>query len=86
MHANNFFDHIERTVHIGLRKVEVIEDPVQNGNLFYFQVNDVPIYSKGPNLIPFNEWSTSVTVKEMKWALTSCLEANMNMIRVWGGG
>jgi len=81
---NGFF--IERTVHIGLRKVEVKTDVVDNGKYFYFSINDIPIYSKGANLIPMDEWSTTVTEEKMRWTLTSALAANMNTIRVWGGG
>ena len=84
--ANNFFNHIERSVHIGLRKVELVQDTLSNGKSFYFKINDLPIYAKGANLIPFNEWSTNVTEEQMRWTLESAAAANMNMIRVWGGG
>ena len=62
--ANNFFNHIERTVYIGLRKIEIVQDiataenKTNNGKYFYFRINDMPIYAKGTNLIPLDVWST----------------------------
>lgn len=72
---------------IGFRKIELVQDPVDEGLTFYFRVNDFPIFAKGSNYIPgsiFPELST--TQKVILPLLTSAKEANMNMLRVWGGG
>lgn len=67
---------------IGLRTVELIRD----GGAMGFRVNGVPIFAKGANLIPFDAFPARVTVAAMRPLLQSAREANMNMLRVWGGG
>jgi len=57
-----------------------------NGKSFFFKVNDVEVFAKGTNMIPIDEFSTSVTEERQDWMIKSALLANMNMIRVWGGG
>ena len=67
---------------IGLRTVELIRD---NGAMG-FRVNGIPIFAKGANLIPFDSFPTRVTPASMRPLLTAARDANMNMLRVWGGG
>lgn len=67
---------------IGLRTVELIRD----GGGFGFRVNGTPIFAKGANLIPFDMFPTRVTSGYMQTILQGARDANMNMIRVWGGG
>ena len=88
MNASSFFGHVERSVFIGLRKVRVVRDAIKEGNgaLFHFEVNNKSIFAKGSNLIPFETWSTDTTREQMRWVLRSAQAANMNMVRVWGGG
>ena len=57
------------------------------GLRFYFEVNGIPIFAKGSNFIPSHilpELSYNIT--SVKNLLTSAKDANMNMLRVWGGG
>ncbi|WP_260923265.1 beta-mannosidase [Novosphingobium sp. 9] len=70
----------DRTV--GLRTVELI----RGGGAMGFKVNGVPIFAKGSNLIPLDMFPSRVTEVTMTSLLTDAREANMNMIRVWGGG
>ena len=67
--------------------MELVQDPIDEGLTFYFRVNSLPIFAKGSNYIPgsiFPELSTKVeTILPL---LTAVKEANMNMLRVWGGG
>jgi beta-mannosidase len=67
---------------IGLRTVELIRD----GGGFGFKVNGTPIFAKGANLIPFDMFPNRVTSRYMQTILQGARDANMNMIRVWGGG
>jgi hypothetical protein len=60
-------------------------DP-QDGESFYFRVNDVPLYVKGANLIPLHILSTAVSAEDVVLLLHSAAAAGMNMIRIWGGG
>ena len=50
------------------------------------QVNDVPIFLKGSNWIPADVLPELVTPEYIRDLLTSCVDANMNSLRVWGGG
>lgn len=56
------------------------------GRTFYLQVNDVPIFLKGSNWIPADVLPELVTPEYIRDLLTSCVDANMNSLRVWGGG
>ncbi|TPX41019.1 hypothetical protein SeLEV6574_g06287 [Synchytrium endobioticum] len=56
------------------------------GQMFGFEVNGVPIFAKGSNFIPADCFESRVTKEKLRMLLQSCVEANHNMIRVWGGG
>jgi hypothetical protein len=56
------------------------------GESFYFRVNGVPVFAKGANLIPLHVLSTAVSEGRVRALLQSAVDANMNMIRIWGGG
>ena len=73
-------DHVAQQ--IGLRTAELIR---RDGS-FGFRINGVPIFAKGANLVPFDSFPARVPVAQMRQILTSARDANMNMIRVWGGG
>ncbi len=77
-------DHAEKRT--GLRTVRLIRDTDAHGRSFGFSVNGVPVFAKGANLIPFDEFPTRVTAAQMRHVLQGARDANMNMIRVWGGG
>jgi beta-mannosidase len=46
----------------------------------------VPIFLKGSNWIPADVLPELVTPEYIRELLTSCVDANMNSLRVWGGG
>lgn len=73
-------DHVAQR--IGLRTAELIR---KDGS-FGFRINGVPIFAKGANLVPFDSFPARVPEAQMRQILTSARDANMNMIRVWGGG
>ena len=56
------------------------------GRTFYIAVNDVPVFLKGSNWVPADIIPELVTLDYIRMLLTSCKEANMNTLRVWGGG
>src|SRR5215213_3592045 len=76
----------ERTKRTGLRNLELRQKPDQNGISFEFVVNGIPVFGRGANWIPADIFPTRVTKEKYKNLLTSLRDANMNMIRVWGGG
>lgn len=72
---------------IGLRSVKLVTEPDQEGNRqFYFVLNGVPVFAKGTNYIPQDNFLTNVTPERYRQTLLDATAANMNMIRVWGGG
>lgn len=73
-------DRAERR--IGLRTVELI----RGGGAFGFRINGTPIFAKGANLIPFDSFPARTTAAQMRAMLADAKVANMNMIRIWGGG
>ena len=71
---------------IGLRTIELVTKKDSIGESFYFKVNDVPVYAKGANFIPQNSMQNKVTDTHYEKLLNDVVNANMNMLRVWGGG
>ncbi len=75
-----------REVRTGLRRVELVREPDSEGRSFYFRINDIPIFAKGANYIPNDIFPTEVDSAKYRRILQSAVDANMNMLRVWGGG
>jgi len=75
-------------VKTGLRSVKLIRerDAVGTGASFYFELNGVPVFAKGANHIPNDSFITEVTEERYRAEVLAAAEANMNMLRVWGGG
>ncbi|KJS08635.1 MAG: hypothetical protein VR78_17660 [Hoeflea sp. BRH_c9] len=71
---------------IGLRTVELVTDADEAGHRFAFRVNGREIFMRGANWIPADALPARATPAVVRDRLTSAVEANMNMIRVWGGG
>ena len=70
----------------GLRSIELRRRKDPWGKSFEFVVNGVPIFAKGANFIPPDIFPTRVTPARFRRLLESARDANMNMLRVWGGG
>lgn len=70
----------------GLRSVELLREKDQWGRSFAFVVNGVTIFAKGANFIPMDSFPNRVTPARIADLLQSARDANMNMLRVWGGG
>lgn len=70
----------------GLRTVELLREADANGRGFQLKINGLPIFMKGANLIPFDSFQTRVTPQRMAAILGDAKAANMNMVRIWGGG
>ncbi|MEM5472078.1 glycoside hydrolase family 2 protein [Hoeflea sp. AS60] len=74
------------TRRIGLRTVELVTDADEVGSRFAFKVNGREIFMRGANWIPADALPARATQATVRDRLTSAVEANMNMIRIWGGG
>ncbi|MEO6829076.1 MAG: glycoside hydrolase family 2 protein, partial [Acidobacteriaceae bacterium] len=73
-------------VRTGLRSVELRHATDQWGRSFEFVVNGIPIFAKGANVVPFDSFPSRVSVSQIRDILQSAKAANMNMVRLWGGG
>ena len=71
-----------RKYRIGLRTIDV---DCSGGGLT-FKINGRPIFMKGANWIPCSAFENEQTPARYRDLLESAKAANMNMIRLWGGG
>ncbi|XP_026917390.2 beta-mannosidase isoform X3 [Acinonyx jubatus] len=79
---------IEKSAKVYFRTVELIEESIEGsqGLSFYFKINGLPIFLKGSNWIPADSFQDRVTSDLLRLLLQSAVDANMNTLRVWGGG
>jgi beta-mannosidase len=57
------------------------------GESFYFAVNGKPTFIKGANWIPLDNFlPRAKKLKRYEQLISAAKEANINMLRVWGGG
>ncbi|MBI9104219.1 MAG: glycoside hydrolase family 2 protein [Spirochaetales bacterium] len=71
---------------IGFRTVDILTEEDDKGTGMVFQVNGREIFCKGANWIPMDALPARESEKRYEELLTAAVNANMNMIRVWGGG
>ncbi len=76
----------EQSHRIGLRTVRLVNEKDADGESFYFEVNGVPMFAKGANYIPQDALLPNVTAERYRTLFRDIKEANMNVVRVWGGG
>lgn len=74
------------TGRIGFRTVDVDTTPDVDGDRFVLRVNGQDIAVRGVNWIPDHAFVTEVDHARYRRRLADALEANTNLIRVWGGG
>lgn len=70
----------------GLRTIELVQEKDSIGQSFYFKLNGVPIFAKGANYIPEDNFLPRVNLAKTKELIKNAKSANINMLRVWGGG
>ena len=76
----------EKKYRVGIRSLEVVRAKDQDGTSFYFRLNGRPVFAKGANYIPQDNFQNRVTPERYRHMIKSAAEANMNILRVWGGG
>lgn len=74
------------TRRIGFRTLEVVTEKDEAGASMILRVNGTDIFAKGANWIPADALPARITPQRIAALLEAAVEANMNMIRVWGGG
>ncbi len=76
---------IERK-NIGLRTLEVVQQDDSVGKSFYFRLNYQPVFMKGANYIPQDIFLNRIQDADYERIIKAAVDANFNMLRVWGGG
>jgi beta-mannosidase len=71
---------------IGLRTIELVQTPDEKGKSFYFKINGESVFIKGANFIPPDHFLPRVSKSDYFNLVKQAKIANMNMLRVWGGG
>ena len=71
---------------LGFRTVKLDTSPDENGTQFTLSVNDRPLFAKGVNWIPDDHFLTRITAERLERRLDQAVAANVNLLRVWGGG
>lgn len=76
----------KKSKEIGLRSVRLVQEQDEHGKSFYFEVNGIPFFAKGANYIPGEIFTTQQDAGYYERLFDNITAANMNFVRVWGGG
>jgi beta-mannosidase len=74
---------------VGIRTIALDQsaDPDEPGtNFFRFVLNGVPLFARGACWIPASSFVGVVDEAHYRMLLEQAVDANMNMLRIWGGG
>lgn len=76
----------EKVLPVGIRSIELIQDADSLGRSFYFKLNGRKVFMKGANYIPSDIFLRQKPLAETEEQIKVYKSANINMLRVWGGG
>lgn len=76
----------EKQDDFGIRTIEVLRKDEEGNPCFTFVLNGEKMFAKGANWIPIDSFIGAVPDSRYKHLLKMSKDANMNMLRVWGGG
>ncbi len=80
-------EEVERLeVPFALRTVRLLQEPDKEGASFIIEMNGEKIFCKGADWIPSDSFIPRITDATYEKLLGMAKSANMNMLRVWGGG
>lgn len=71
---------------LGLRQLTLVQENDAWGRSFFFRVNGQSFFAKGANWIPADTFDNRIEKEDLRDLLASAKAANMNCLRVWGGG
>ena len=76
-----------RTRRTGVRRVEMDQSPHPvEGQYCILKINNRPIFCKGANWVPADMLYSTVSPERTRQLVDLAVEANFNMLRIWGGG
>ena len=70
----------------GLRSIKLVREKDDVGESFVFELNGVKVFAKGANYIPNDSFLPRVSKEDYEKVIADAKNANMNLLRVWGGG
>lgn len=73
-------------VKYGIRTIQLLQEKDTIGSGFGFELNGIPVFMKGANYIPPDNFLPRVAKMDYERIVDDAVECNMNMLRVWGGG
>jgi beta-mannosidase len=73
-------------VPFGLRTIDLVQEKDKDGMSFYFKINGQPVFMKGANYIPPDNFLPRVSSGDYKNIIDDAVTSHMNMLRIWGGG
>jgi beta-mannosidase len=76
----------QKRMRTGIRTIDLVTKKDSIGEAFRFDLNGLPVFAKGANVIPMAYFPAVATEEDYRNVLTKCRDAHFNMIRVWGGG
>ena len=72
---------------LGVRVIELLQSPLpQGGRRFTFRVNGRELFIRGANWVPLHAVYAQIDPAEEQFFLRKAVEANLSMLRIWGGG
>lgn len=77
--------HDKLTKKVGIRKID-LDLKVDGKPSFRFKINNLPVFLKGANWIPGDLFLPRFNKDKQRELLDLADNANMNVLRVWGGG
>lgn len=71
---------------VGFRDVTIVSEADAIGRSFAIHVNGERVWVRGADWIPDHTYQTQVTAERVQQRIDQAVAANMDLIRVWGGG
>ncbi len=75
-----------KKLNFGIRTIEIEEEAAKRGSTFIVKINGEKRFIKGANWVPFDSFPAAPTQERYREILRLTRDANINMLRVWGGG
>ena len=77
----------QKRFRFGVRTIELLQTPLpQGGRRFTFRVNGRELFIRGANWVPVRAVYAEINTDEEQFFLRKAVEANLSMLRIWGGG
>ena len=87
LEGETVLDQQQQRVGIRTLVLDQSPDPAERGTRFFrFVLNGVPIFAKGADWIPCESFVGAISDARYTAVLQMAADANMTMLRIWGGG